>query len=157
MTDGPQPRYLTAQGPAYQRALAVAEDVIRTHAARGETVTYGEINEAIEAETGEKVGYSLPGMLLDDLNERTWNRTGVAMSAVVVNAETGKPGPGFLKLLERHGLDVGSDDDAGAVAEEQQRVFEWARTNQRFDRLTPEDGDQARRLAEENRRRNREG
>ncbi len=145
--------YLRKTDREYRRAFEIAEGFIRSRAALGKTVTYGSLRDAIAEETGKTLGHNSYATFLDDLNRETWGRTKVAMSAIVVNADTGQPGPGLIKLLADHGIDTASEDEATVIAREQQKVFDWARTGDPSVRLDPEAVERAHKRAEDNRRR----
>ncbi len=70
----------------------------------------------------------------------------------MVNSDTGRPGPGLLKLLADRGQLQAGDDETAVIEREQQKVFEWARTGERNVRADPV---RAQQIAEENRRRRR--
>ncbi|SDE07217.1 hypothetical protein [Glycomyces harbinensis] len=103
--------------------------VLKRYAARGETLSYGDMNR----ELGEpyKAGGNFPGQigkLCDDINARHSSASGLQLmiSVLVRNGETGLPGEGFFKLADSLGrLPLTDEMDAkrAFVQSQEKRIF----------------------------------
>lgn len=103
--------------------------VLKSHASRGETLTYTEMNSELGEPYKAGADFSaLMGKLCDDINDQHSGATGLKlMIAVLVrDDETGLPGEGFFKLaasLGRLPLTDGVDAKRAFVNEQERRVF----------------------------------
>lgn len=79
------------------------------------TITYGELRVAAYEATGMKVGHNQFAELAISINRPG---DGCLLSSIIVKADTGKPGAGFLPFARRQGFDQ-------PVATMQRHVFEY--------------------------------
>ncbi|GAB3998506.1 hypothetical protein GCM10029992_24510 [Glycomyces albus] len=108
--------------------------VLRDYAARGETLTYGDLNRKLG--NPFKHGGNFPGQigrLCDDINARHEAITGMRFmfSALVHNGDTHMPGPGFFQLAARLRRLSETDDlevKRAFVSDQLQTIYAYYRT-----------------------------
>jgi hypothetical protein len=86
----------------WKASLAAARDVVIERAKRGETLTYGEIKVAAYEATGHLIGYSMYGRFCEELNRP--GTDGCVLSSIIVDSETGEPGPGLVPYAKEMGF-----------------------------------------------------
>ncbi len=99
----------------WSQAMAAARAVTIEAARQRRTVTYGELRIAAYEVTGMKVGHSQFAELAENINEEADH---CLLSSIVVTADTGEPGAGFLPFALRSGFDY-------PVATLQRQVFDY--------------------------------
>jgi hypothetical protein len=82
-------------------AVAAARTVTIDAAARGETITYGELRVAAYEATRMKVGHNSFANLAMETNRKG---DGCLLSSIIVRAEDGMPGEGFLPYARSLGF-----------------------------------------------------
>ena len=95
-------------------AVAAARAVTIDAARRGKTITYGELRVAAYEATGMKVGHNSFANLAMETNKKS---DGCLLSSIIVRAEDGMPGDGFLPYARTQGF----SDPLAAI---QRQVFE---------------------------------
>lgn len=101
-------------------AVAAARAVTIEAAARGETITYGELRMAAYEATAMKVGHNSFGRLAMETNKKP---DGCLLSSIIVQASTGEPGTGLLPYARSQGFNA-------PVKTLQQQVFDAFQENQ---------------------------
>jgi hypothetical protein len=94
-------------------------EVLKQYAARGETLTYGDLNRELDTPIPQAGFPGRIGELCDGINRLHEETTGYGfmISALVHGAKTGLPGAGFFKLANTlRRLPLTNDEEA-------QRVF----------------------------------
>jgi len=95
--------------------------IIADAAKRSETLTYGELVEAIRRP--EYIAVSVGKRLLDDVDRLTYDVAGCAISAIVVNSETRVSGKGLNDIGEDLGIEGARR--FGFRDKQQQDVFDY--------------------------------
>jgi hypothetical protein len=86
----------------WSQAVSASRAVTIEAARQRRTVTYGELRIAAYELTGMKVGHSQFAELAMSVNEEA---DGCLLSSIIVGADTGEPGDGFLPFARRSGFD----------------------------------------------------
>ena len=86
----------------WTRAVAAARAVTIEAARHRQTITYGELRIASFEVTGMKVGHNQFAELAMTINDKA---DGCLLSSIIVKADTGEPGAGFLPFARRSGFD----------------------------------------------------
>jgi hypothetical protein len=102
---------------AWDAAVDEVERVLLAHARRGETPTYGELVRELTTVRLHPHSRTLPA-LLAEVDERTWERDGVMLAAIVRHKQGDRMrGNRFFVTAEALGRDVGEDRRAFWEAE----------------------------------------
>ena len=93
-------------------------------ARNGSTTTYKELGKAVGLHWRSRHLFDA----LDEINRHEHGGKRPLLTAVVINAESRRPGPGFFNLAKVLGLfDPARDDERGYWERERQRVYShWA-------------------------------
>lgn len=102
-----------------RQAERQATKAMRAAAAAGKTITYSELTEAITVQKYIPNGGPLKE-ILSKISQQSNKQGRGLLSVVVVDKETGDPGPGFYELAKELGRDV---DDPNFLEEELARVY----------------------------------
>ncbi len=114
----------------WSQAVSAARAMTIEAAHRRRTVTYGELRIAAHEATGMKVGHNQYAELAMSINKRS---DGCLLSAIIVKADSGKPGAGFLSFARSEGIDQ-------PVTTLQRQVFERFVPDRRPSRSSPSVG-----------------
>ena len=87
----------------WAKAVAAGRSVTIEAAAQRRTITYGELRIAAYEVTGMKVGHNQFAELAMSINNKA---DGCLLSSIIVKADTGDPGTGFLPFARRSGFDA---------------------------------------------------
>ncbi len=98
----------------WSQAVAATRAVTIQAARLQRTITYGELRIAAYEITGMKVGHNQYADLAMNINQRSDE---CLLSSIIVKADSGKPGDGFLPFARSEGFDQ-------PVATLQRQVFE---------------------------------
>lgn len=101
---------------AWRKALDVTEGYLLGVARLRSITTYAEVGQVVAMATGYRIQGHLYALLLGTVSERSHERHGVMLSAVVVNGETLTPGGGFAGLARELGLARPGESDSDLAA-----------------------------------------
>lgn len=87
----------------WAQAVAAARAVTIEAARHEQTVAYGELRVAAYEATEMKVGHNQYAELAMSIND---SADGCLLSSIIVKADTGEPGSGFLPFARRSGFDA---------------------------------------------------
>jgi hypothetical protein len=87
----------------WTQAVAAARAVTIEAARHQRTITFGELRVAAYEATNMKVGHNSYAELAMSINDKA---DSCLLSSIIVRADTGKPGAGFLPFARRSGFDA---------------------------------------------------
>lgn len=88
----------------WETAKAQAEAAVLARAAVRGTITYSELCDAISVARFKPYSWRLMA-LLDEVCAEEDARHGVVLATLVVRADTGRPGEGYFRAMERLGME----------------------------------------------------
>lgn len=89
----------------WRTAKEQAEDAVLERASRRATITYRELCEAIEVAPFKPYSWRLMA-LLDEICAEEDAARGIVLATLVVRSDTGRPGEGYFRAMERAGADA---------------------------------------------------